>query len=291
MSNKIKILFIVNPISGIGKQNKFEEILKNNIDYQRFDVEISYTQYAGHAVEIAKNAVNKYDVVTAVGGDGSINEIASQLQNTETALAVIPCGSGNGFARTFNIPLKPDLAIKFLNKAQFRKIDTCLINDKFFISIAGVGFDSLVARKYEEMPTRGFKTYFKAGFNSFFKYKEVEYTLIYNGKEEKCKAFLITACNSQQYGYDFKIAPNAKTDDGLLDIAIVHRPPLYRIPFTAISVMSGHANNSKYIDIIQAEELIIKGNDCGFINLDGETIKCEGDLVFKTRKQNLKMLV
>ena len=278
---KLKILFVINPISGIGKQKTVEKLIDTHLNKERFVPEICYTQYAGHAIEIARQAVGKYDIVTAIGGDGSINETASQLVGTETALAVIPCGSGNGFARTLNIPLKPEDAVKHLNTADFKTIDTCTVNDKFFISIAGTGFDSVVAAKYEQMPGRGFKTYFKAGFGSFFNYKEDEYTLLYNGIERTERAFLITACNSTQYGYNFRIAPQAVLDDGLLDVAIVRRPPLWRIPYTAAGIMLGRAHRSKYIDIVRCPSITIKGSTSGYINLDGETVECKGDLVFK----------
>ncbi|MBR2199701.1 MAG: acylglycerol kinase family protein, partial [Bacteroidales bacterium] len=113
------------------------------INKEKFDYQIEYTQYAGHATEIAAAAAKEgfYDVVAAVGGDGSINEIAKALVKTETALAIIPCGSGNGLARALRIPVQPWRAIKFLDSAEFKKIDTCQVNDKFFLSIAGAGYD------------------------------------------------------------------------------------------------------------------------------------------------------
>jgi len=281
MKTKLKILFIINPISGIGRQKTVEKLIDTHLDKERFEPEIRYTEYAGHAVEISKQSVGKYDIVTAIGGDGSINEVASQLAGTETALAVIACGSGNGFARTMKLPLDPEKAIKHLNTADFFPIDTCTVNDKFFISIAGTGFDALVASRYEQMPGRGFRTYFKAGFGSFFKYKEDEYTLYYNNTERKVRAFLITACNSTQYGFNFRIAPQAVVNDGLMDVAILHRPPLWRIPYTAAAILLGRAHRSKYIEIIRCSEITISGSTCGFINLDGETVEDKGDLVFK----------
>ena len=170
MSERIKILFIVNPISGIGKQNNFEQITKNNINSDRFDWHISYTQYAGNAEEIAAEAIGKYDVVTAVGGDGSINEVAKVLVGTSTALGVIPCGSGNGFARHLGLSLNPRKCIRLLKDARFRTIDTAFVNDSFFVSVAGVGFDSTVAQKFSNLPGRGITTYLKAILTEYFSY-------------------------------------------------------------------------------------------------------------------------
>jgi len=287
MSPKIKILFIVNPISGIGKQKKFEQILDRHIDKERFDFTIEYTQYAGHATEIAAAAVNKYDVVTAVGGDGSINEVAKALVKTETALAIIPCGSGNGLARALHIPVQPWRAIRFLNSAEFKTIDTCQVNDKFFLSIAGAGYDSQVARRYEFFPGRGFKTYFLAVITSFRKYKPIEYEINIDGVRIKRTALLVTVCNSSQYGYGFRISPKASLTDGLLDVVIVKKPEAWRVPFVLLNIALGLAHKSKCFEILQGKHVELFGNKKRWVNLDGETVRLDQTLNFDVEKNNI----
>ena len=287
MSPKIKILFIVNPISGIGKQKKFEQILDRHIDKERFDFTIEYTQYAGHATEIAAAAVNKYDVVTAVGGDGSINEVAKALVKTETALAIIPCGSGNGLARALHIPVQPWRAIRFLNSAEFKTIDTCQVNDKFFLSIAGAGYDSQVARRYEFFPGRGFKTYFLAVITSFRKYKPIEYEINIDGVHIKRTALLVTVCNSSQYGYGFRISPKASLTDGLLDVVIVKKPEAWRVPFVLLNIALGLAHKSKCFEILQGKHVELFGNKKRWVNLDGETVRLDQTLNFDVEKNNI----
>ncbi|MBQ5539317.1 MAG: YegS/Rv2252/BmrU family lipid kinase [Bacteroidales bacterium] len=287
MSGKIKILFIVNPISGIGRQKKIEQLIEKNLDTQKFDYQISYTQYAGHATKIAEESVNNFDVITAVGGDGSINEIAKTLAGTETALAIIPCGSGNGLARALGIPVLPNLAIKYLNKAEFKMIDTCEVNKQFFLSLAGAGYDSEVARRYQFLEGRGFKTYFKAIVGSFFNYNPLEYTLNIDGKEIKRTALLITVCNSSQYGYGFKISPEAELDDGLLDVVIVKKPQLWRVPFVMINIALGQAHKSKCFEIIRCRKVELLGNKKGWINLDGEALRLDKSLDFVVKEHNI----
>ncbi|MBQ5402889.1 MAG: diacylglycerol kinase family lipid kinase [Bacteroidales bacterium] len=287
MSAKIKILFIINPISGIGKQRKIEGLIEKNLNKEKFDYQIRYTQYAGHATKIAEESIGVFDVVTAVGGDGSINEIAKKLAGTETALAIIPCGSGNGLARALGIPVMPNLAIKYLNKAEFKMIDTCEVNKKFFLSLAGAGYDSQVARRYQYLEGRGFKTYFKAILGSFFNYKPLEYTLNIDGKILVRKALLVTVCNSSQYGYGFKISPNAELDDGLMDVVIVKKPQLWRVPFVLLNVMLGRAHKSKCFEIIQCRKIELMGNKKGWVNLDGETLKLDKSLEFEVKERNI----
>ena len=274
MSEKLKILFIVNPISGIGKQNNFQHIVETSINNDRFDWQIAHTKYAGNAKEIAADAVKQgYNIVTAVGGDGSINEVAGALAGSRTALAVIPCGSGNGFARHLGLSLKPSKAIRLLKDATFRRIDTAFVNDKFFLSVAGVGFDSTVAEKFAHLPGRGMTTYLKAVLSEYFSYSPKTYEITADGKTFTRDALLITLCNSSQYGYGFRIAPNAELNDGKLNLCIIHKPILPEIPLVIAQIMAGKANHSHCVEIIECENVEIKNNDCGMINLDGETVE------------------
>ena len=287
MTQKIKILFIVNPISGIGRQRKIEKIIEKNLDCQKFDYQVAYTQYAGHATKIAEEKVGDYDVITAVGGDGSINEIAKTLAGTETALAIIPCGSGNGLARALGIPVLPNMAVKYLNKAEFKMIDTCEVNKQFFLSLAGAGYDSEVARRYQFLEGRGLKTYMKAVLGSFFNYKPLKYTLNIDGNVVERTALLVTVCNSSQYGFGFKISPKAELDDGLLDVVIVKKPQLWRVPFVLLNILLGRAHKSKCFEIVQCRKVELIGNKKGWVNLDGESLRLDKSLDFEVKEHNI----
>lgn len=278
-------MFIINPISGIGRQKRFEGIIRDHLDKERFCPTIQYTEYPGHATKLAADAVGVFDVVTAVGGDGSINEIAKALVNTSTALAIIPCGSGNGLARALNIPTDPIKAVEALAVSEFRRIDTCYVNDRFFISLAGAGYDSLVARLYDFYPGRGFKTYFKAVINSYFQYKPREYDINVDGHDIKCNALLVTVCNSSQYGYGFRIAPEAKLDDGMLDVVIMKKPEWWRVPFVLLAVALGRAHKSCCLEVVRGAHVELTGNESRWVNLDGETVRMDSNLRFDISSQ------
>ena len=158
---KKKMLVIVNPISGVGRQKKIERLLPNNLNQDLYDYEIRYTERIHHGTEIARKGADEgFDVIVAVGGDGSVNDVIAGIHGSDATLGIIPCGSGNGLARCMKIPLSPALAIRVLNQDNQGLIDTITLNDKYYIaSIAGVGFDAYIARLMQAAKLRGFSAY------------------------------------------------------------------------------------------------------------------------------------
>ena len=155
VADKEKILFIINPKSGVQSKKNVPAMVEKYIDRNRYELFVEYTAYAGHATEIAASAVNDgFDVVVAVGGDGTVNEVARALVHTKTALGVIPCGSGNGFARHIGIPVDVRKAIRFINKAETVSIDYGKLNGSPFFCACGVGFDALVSIDFANGNTR-----------------------------------------------------------------------------------------------------------------------------------------
>ena len=150
---KKDLLFIINPISGIGKQKNIEELIREFTDTSIFDYTVKFTKGPGHGTELANEAVaSGVDVVVAIGGDGTVNEIGQALVGSEIALGIIPTGSGNGLARHLKIPFSFEKAIDVINHCKIRKIDTATINGQIFLSIAGVGYDAFVAKKFASAP-------------------------------------------------------------------------------------------------------------------------------------------
>ena len=146
---KKKITFILNPISGTHSKDEIPAMIESILDKERFDTEIVFTEYAGHAAEIAEaRAEAKTDIVVAVGGDGTVNEVARSLVHTESALGIIPCGSGNGLARHLCIPLNPRKAISIINQCQIESFDYGVINDIPFFCTCGMGFDAFISLKF-----------------------------------------------------------------------------------------------------------------------------------------------
>ncbi len=290
---KKRILFIVNPISGSRRRRNHVELINDYVDKNKYDINIALTKYAGHAVEISRQAVkDKYDVIVAVGGDGTINEVASQMINSNSTLGIIPGGSGNGLARHLNIPLTTLRAISLLNKGIVTTIDTATVNNRPFISIAGVGFDALVAKKFAESPRRGFLTYFRIVANEFLAYKPKKYKLSFDeGLYIKRRAFFISFANSNQFGYNAKIAPNARLNDGKIDICIAQKPNVFQTPVVANLMLLKLIDKSPLMDIISTTGVVIKRKKNKVINIDGEPVKLDKELVIKVVPSSLKVII
>ncbi len=218
---KRKILFIVNPISGTSKKENMEFVIARWVDKEKFDTNIHYTQYAGHATEIVYQYRHLYDAVVAVGGDGTVNEVAKALINTETALYIIPTGSGNGLARHLQIPVGLRPALNRLNYVETTFIDTCKVNDTPFFCTSGMGFDAEVAHRFSIANSRGLMTYFLTSFHTFFTYQPQTYQIEVDGQEITRKLHLLTCANAGQYGNDAYISPAADISDGNMDLCMV----------------------------------------------------------------------
>jgi diacylglycerol kinase (ATP) len=290
--DKMKIIFIVNPVSGIGKQRIIETAVEKCIDKSVFDFDIAYTDAAGHATVIAKEAVNNhYDVVVAVGGDGSVNEVADGIIGSDTALALIPAGSGNGLARHLNIPFDINEALLVINRLKFDRIDTATINDRLFVSIAGVGFDALVAKKFAKCRHRGFWSYFKVSILEYPRYKPKKYELIIDGNKITRRALLVSFANSNQFGYNTSIAPGAVINDGLLDICILKKVPVVKAPYFAHLLFNKSLDKTKYLEIIQGKEVQVIRKKNSKINIDGNPMRLSKELLIKINPLSLKVII
>lgn len=272
MNLKNKILFIINPISGIGRQKVIEKVVEENLVIEKFEFSFEYTQYAKHATEIAENHKNEFDIIVAVGGDGSINEVASALINSNTKLAVIPTGSGNGFARHLNIPLNIVEAVRLINKNKSASIDTCKLNDISFVNVAGLGFDGHISHLFAKQKKRGFKNYIKLVVKNFKTYKVQNYKLIYDDKVEEYKAFMLSVANTSQFGNNAKIAPRASVNDGLIDIVILKKFPLISAPLLGYKLFNNSFNTSSFVKNIKVKSITIESENLSDIHVDGEPI-------------------
>ncbi|MBP6387027.1 MAG: diacylglycerol kinase family lipid kinase [Pseudarcicella sp.] len=262
-------LFIMNPASGTSSAAMKKKITLA-IEKQS-DCQLVYTQYAGHAKEIATKAINEgIKKVVAIGGDGTVNEIASALVGSQTALGIIPIGSGNGLARHLNIPLKVEKAIQLAINAQAQPIDTCYLNGIPFFCTAGVGFDAKVAHEFAKQTSRGLKTYAKVALKEFRAYKAEEYLIEINGAKKSFTAFTITFANATQYGNNAMISPLSQIDDGLVDLVILKPFPFGAAPIIGVRLFKGTLNNSRYVDTYQETNIKLTATQNLTIHLDGE---------------------
>ena len=222
MSLKKRIIFIVNPISGTHSKETIPQLIEEKIDHSKYDYSIQRTQYAGNASQIAAEAARDgVDIVVAVGGDGTINEIGRALIHTRTAMGIIPCGSGNGLARHLNIPMIARKALDVINAGTVRTIDYGIIDGHPFFCTCGVGFDAFVSLKFSDSGKRGLLTYLENTLHESLTYQPEIYEIENASGTARYKAFLIACANASQYGNNAYIAPQASLTAGMMDITVL----------------------------------------------------------------------
>ncbi len=266
-----KVLYIVNPISGTQRKQNIAQLAMERTDKDKFTVDVEFTAYAGHATEIARQAVAKgFDAVVAVGGDGTVNEVGRALVETDTALGIIPCGSGNGLARHLGIPLHPAKAIGIINDFVVHKLDYGTINDRPFFCTCGVGFDAFISEKFAEAGKRGPLTYVENTLRSGLLYKPQTYTIEDENGKETCHAFLIACANASQYGNDAYIAPFASMKDGLLDVVVMEPFNALEAPQVALQLFTGTLPENSHVKTFKATQLRISREEEGVAHFDGD---------------------
>ncbi|MDD4603806.1 MAG: diacylglycerol kinase family lipid kinase [Bacteroidales bacterium] len=288
----MRILFIVNPISGVKKQRKIEQLVEDHLDKSLFESKIMYTEGPGDATVISRKAAEENtDIVVAVGGDGTVNEVAAGLVGTNTAMAILPCGSGNGLSRHLKIPMNLKKALEVINQNKTTRIDTATLNDQLFVNVAGVGFDAFIAKKFSQAHKRGFTTYLKITTQSYKDYKPKKYTLVIDGNEIKRRALLISFANSSQFGNNTSIDPKASLDDGYIDVCIVGKIPFFKTIFIAPLLFMKQFDRTHFVEIIRAKEVYVKRKKGKNIHLDGDPKKMGKELTMKVNPKSLIIVV
>lgn len=270
--DKEKILFLINPISGTKYKGHLPELITKLVDPNVFNAEVVITKFKGEATEIvSRKLTENYRYFVAVGGDGTVNEIAKALINTRAVMGIIPVGSGNGLARHLHIPLNPEKAIKLINKLNYQAIDYGLINDTPFFCTCGVGFDALIGDKFAQCKGRGLSNYVKTTIKEYFNYQPETYHItIDNGEKIVQRAFLITFANGSQYGNNAYIAPKADISDGKLDICILSPFRLYKAPGIGIRLFAGNIDKSRLMLNSRGTKILLERSKEGVVHFDGE---------------------
>ena len=292
MDSKQLIVFIVNPISGTNEKETILKAIDEQIDKSKFEYTIKKTEYAGHACEIAADAVKAgVDIVTAIGGDGTINEIGRSLVNTPTAMAIIPCGSGNGLARHLRIPLSAKGAISIINKNYTEDIDYGIIDGHPFFCTCGVGFDAFVSLKFAESGKRGLLTYLENTLHESLTYKPETYYIENANGTEKHKAFLIACANASQYGNNAYIAPHASLTDGKMDITILEPFTVLDVPSLSFQLFNKTLDQNSRIKTMRDTNFVIHRAEAGVFHYDGDPAMGGKDLKVETVHQGLKVIL
>jgi YegS/Rv2252/BmrU family lipid kinase len=279
MTEKKKIIFVVNPISGTQGKKAILKWIDERIDRSIYDYSIVRTEYAGHASIIAKEAARDgIDIVVAIGGDGTINEIGRSLVHTNTALGIIPCGSGNGLARHLRIPMEPKAAIEIINQGDKCCIDYGKINNIPFFCTCGVGFDAFVSLKFADSGKRGLLTYLENTLHESLVYQPETYEIENEEGTMKYKAFLIACGNASQYGNNAYITPQASLTDGLMDITIMEPFTVLDVPSLSFQLFNKTIDQNSRIKTMRAKKIKIHRTKEGVLHFDGDPLMAGKEL-------------
>ncbi|PIB36522.1 hypothetical protein BFP72_14495 [Reichenbachiella sp. 5M10] len=291
MSTKKKILFIANPISGSGHKIDFHNAISQNLDTSRFDWSLYYTTARGDATRRAQEASNgTYHAVIAIGGDGTINEVAQGLVYTDTCMGIIPNGSGNGLSKHLRISNDIPAAITQLNHATPQLIDTGWFNDQLFLNVAGIGFDAQVAHAFDTFGKRGLFSYILLSIKEFGQFSPSTCKIKVDGKKLKAKAFILTIANGSQYGNNAYIAPKAQVTDGYLDLVVIEPLRFWQWITFPIQLFGKSLDTTSRYRFAKGKKITIKSKYTK-AQLDGEPIQAADKNHIEIKPKSLKMLI
>lgn len=292
LEDKQNILFVVNPRSGVQKKYKITDLIEKHLDKEKYNLYIEYTQRVGDAGKIAKSAVERggIDVVVAVGGDGTVNEVGAAIIHTNIALGVIPCGSGNGFARHLGLPLDPVKAIEFINTSSVVCVDYGTLNGRPFFCACGVGFDAVVSNNFASSSNRGLLGYVQNTLLELAKYKPEQYEVEAYNVTRHYKAFMIACGNASQYGNNAYIAPHASMRDGLLNVSILKPFLPMEAPMIANQLFNNNIDSNDRVVTLSVPWIRITRKAPGPVHYDGEPCMMEANLEIKVVPSGLNVL-
>lgn len=293
-ATKLRTVFIINPIAGraSARGNRINHV-RDFIHRHRLDATIETTRRSGHAVELARDAVSGgARLVVSVGGDGTMNEVARSLRGCPALYGMIPTGSGNGLGRDLGLPMGLEQSLRVLLKGSLRTIDTGEVNGLPFFNVMGLGFDAEIGRRFNLTRRRGFLNYLIIGFRAFFVYRRERLEIDGgNGAPAMVDAFVTTVANSTQYGNNARIAPEAKLDDGLLDLVTITTGSLFAAPGIVWRLFSGSVTRSRWVHAQRASSFRIQRLAAGPVHTDGEVHSCDARLEVMVHPRSLRVVV
>lgn len=289
---KQTIWFIINPISGGKNKKHIPSIIEKYLDKAKYEAQILTTQSAVHTLQLAKEAVaQKVAVLVAVGGDGTINNIAQFTAFSETKLGIIPLGSGNGFARELKLYGSVKKAIQYINQGKTKRLDSGKMNHEFFINLCGIGFDAHVGSLFAGSSKRGLQTYLQIIWRELIHFKAQAVEITTETESINASIFMASICNGPQFGNNAFIAPNAQLDDALFDMTLIHEFPKWKTPFIAACILFRKIHWVKEIRRMKATSVYIKRAKAGFVNIDGEPVWMEANINITMNHHSINVIV
>lgn len=288
-----KYLAIVNPIAGVKEKETAMKLLARAFSGEDERLYFTFTSEYTSAFTLAKEAITKgYEALIAIGGDGTINEVAAALYNSPLKLGIIPKGSGNGMARALGIPIDDDeAAVEVIRRAHVRAIDTSFANGSPFFCTFGVGFDAGLTHRYSEIASRGLFSYLKSAIDEYIGFKPKMYKITAGGTTFSCEAMLVTCANIDQYGSNAFIAPGASPDDGLLDLVIVSPISLLRVPQLVVQLFTKRISHNTQVESLRCADITIEREEEGIVQVDGESLEMGKSIAIKVIPRSLQVYV
>lgn len=288
-----KVLFIVNKFSGTGYKPAVEGRLLSFCQQAGIEAHLEFTQGRGHATELATHAAasKNFDVVFAMGGDGTVNEVAKGVVNTQQIMGIIPRGSGNGLARHLGIPVDFKKSLTYIAATTVIDMDSFTVNDHLSINVSGIGFDGHVAGMFGKNGKRGLVNYSRLVLQEFMTYPEFTGEITIDGKAIQEQAFVLAFANSSQFGNNARIAPHASVCDGELDISFVRKVPFVLTAGFAHKMFTGNLGQSSYVKIVRGKEINLRFSKPMAFHVDGEAMQSAREFAVKTNPGSIRLLI
>ncbi len=285
----MKTLFLVNARSGANRRRDLTALIRETWQHEHEIFACGSKEELDDVIDAA--AAREVRIIYAVGGDGTVHEIAKRLINRDLALGILPTGSGNGFARHLGIPMKPQASLRACGDHRIETIDTATVNGTPFVNAMGAGFDAWIADAFANAGTRGMQTYLRVGLRGLASYQAEEYEVTIDGERVRRSAFVIAVANGSQYGNNARIAPLASLQDGLLDVTLIERSSFLRMPMLLAQLFSGSLHRGRGVTTFRGRAITIKRASAGPAHLDGEPVTMPESLTIAIVPRSLKVIV
>lgn len=286
----MKALFLVNARSGSRRAVDISPLIRSSCQGSDFEIEACQRKEDLDEI-IARAEEDGYDAIFAVGGDGTVHEIAKRLIGRRLAMGIVPTGSGNGFARHLRLPMNARSAIEVYRTARPVSIDTAAANGLPYVGVMGLGFDALIAHEFASYPARGLRTYLKVATSAILRYRPEAYEIVADGETISARAYAVAVANGSQYGNNARVAANASVRDGLLDLVIFRDVPVIAAPIITYRVFTGTAHRSRGVIARKVSEVVIRRRSAGYAHLDGEPSTLGEEIHVTVRPRSLNVLV
>lgn len=288
----MKCLFVVNARSGRRRNIDVAAIIRDHCERENLPFDLRPCGAKEELDEVIAHAEREqFDVMFAVGGDGTVHEVAKRLIGKTVALGIVPTGSGNGFARHVGLPLALRASLATCTSGRITTIDTATVNNLPFLGIMGAGFDAVIAHRFADSTKRGMRTYVKKGLTAFGKYRPAEYEIDVDGEISRRRAFVVAIANSSQYGNNARIAPLASLQDGLLDLVTVENVSIWSALPLLVRLFNGTIHKSRRATVAHGRRIIIRREEAGPAHLDGEPVMLPAELDVRIVPSSLRVLV